>query len=160
MDYAPWGTRVVGYVVDALLIFAVVIPMYFLLGTVLTTVVGGLAGFADQGASSGLGGGICCMFIFMFPVATLLVGLYNSVYLVSKRGFSIGQGVVKVKVVTANGGLLTQGNAFLRLIVRVVFEFVPFLPVLDLLWPLWDPRRQTLHDKAVNSYVINNPSGM
>jgi hypothetical protein len=24
---------------------------------------------------------------------------------------------------------------------------------------LWDERRQTLHDKAVNCYVINNPQG-
>jgi uncharacterized RDD family membrane protein YckC len=26
--------------------------------------------------------------------------------------------------------------------------------LLDLLWPLWDEQRQTLHDKAVGSFVV------
>jgi uncharacterized RDD family membrane protein YckC len=25
----------------------------------------------------------------------------------------------------------------------------------DVLWPLWDERNQTLHDKIVSTYVIN-----
>ena len=95
------------------------------------------------------------MMIVLFPLATFLVGIYNSVYLIAQRGYSIGQGVVKVMVVDAAGNLLTTGAAWIRLLVRVAFGFVPFLPLLDLLWPLWDVRRQTLHDKAVNCYVIN-----
>jgi uncharacterized RDD family membrane protein YckC len=95
------------------------------------------------------------MWIVLFPLATLFVGLYNSVFLIAQRGYSIGQGVVKVMVVDATGNLLTTGSAFVRLLVRVAFGLVPFLPALDLLWPLWDERRQTLHDKAVNCYVIN-----
>jgi uncharacterized RDD family membrane protein YckC len=98
--------------------------------------------------------------ILLFPLGTLVVGLYNNVYLVAQRGFSIGQGIVKIKVVDSTGNLLTQGTALIRLLVRVALSLVPFLPVLDLLWPLWDERRQTLHDKAVNCYVINNPSGV
>ena len=65
------------------------------------------------------------MFFLLFPVATLLVGLYNGVYLIAQRGYSIGQGVVHVKVVDASGNLLTQGTAFLRLVVRVALSFVP-----------------------------------
>jgi uncharacterized RDD family membrane protein YckC len=99
------------------------------------------------------------MFILVFPVATFLVGLYNGVYLIALRGYSIGQGLVHIKVVDVSGNLLTQGAAFLRLVVRVALAFVPFLPMLDLLWPLWDERGQTLHDKVVNCYVVNNPQG-
>jgi RDD family len=62
--------------------------------------------------------------------------------------------------VDGSGNLLSQGAAFMRLLVRVALSFVPFLPMLDMLWPLWDERRQTLHDKAVNCYVINNPAGV
>jgi uncharacterized RDD family membrane protein YckC len=126
--------------------------LYLVLGTMLAAI----AGLGSHGAA----GGMCCLMIILFPVATLLVGLYNRVYLVSQRGFSIGQGVVKVKVVDAYGRLLSQGTALLRLVVQAALGFVPFLPVLDLLWPLWDERRQTLHDKAVNCYVINNPQGV
>lgn len=143
-DYATWSTRAIGYIVDALMVGVVMGAIYLVLGAMLTPLLHGL----------------CCVMILLFPVATLAVGFFNSVYLVAQRGFSIGQGLVKIKVVDANGNLLTQGTAFVRLLVRVALSLVPVLPLLDLLWPLWDPRRQTLHDKAVNCYVINNPSGV
>ncbi|MGA1996661.1 MAG: RDD family protein [Bryobacteraceae bacterium] len=150
--YATWGNRVVGFLIDALLIGAGMAVLYLVLGTVLA----GIAGLGGHGAANGM----CCMLLLLFPVATLLVGFYNSVYLIAQRGFSIGQGVVKVKVVDAYGNLLTQGTAFVRLLARVGLGFVPFGSLLDMLWPLWDDRRQTLHDKAVGCYVVNNPSGV
>jgi uncharacterized RDD family membrane protein YckC len=151
-DYATWATRAIGYIVDALLAGLGMGVLYFVLGAFLAS----MARLGGHDAFSG----VCCLLILLFPLATLIVGIYNSVYLVAQRGFSIGQGIVKVKVVDANGQLLTTGTAFVRLLVRVVLGFVPILPMLDLLWPLWDSRRQTLHDKAVNCYVINNPSGV
>jgi uncharacterized RDD family membrane protein YckC len=133
------------------------------LGAVGFMVFGGLSAIGSgigSNALSNFGGtGFCCM-LGLFPLSTLLVGLYNKVYLVSSRGFSIGQGVMKLKVVDAQGRLLTQGTAFLRLLVQAGMGLIAFLSLIDLLWPLWDERRQTLHDKAVSSYVINNPSGM
>jgi uncharacterized RDD family membrane protein YckC len=150
--YATWANRVIGFLIDGLLIGAGMAILYLVLGSVLT----GIAGLGGHDAASGM----CCMLLLLFPVATLLVGFYNSVYLIAQRGFSIGQGVVKVKVVDAYGNLLSQGNAFVRLLARVALAFVPFGSLLDMLWPLWDDRRQTLHDKAVGCYVVNNPSGM
>ena len=147
-DYATWSTRAIGYIIDSLLVGAAMLVLYFVGAGILTS----MAAMVGRGDAAG---GVCCMMIVLFPLATLVVGLYNTVYLVAQRGYTIGQGVVKIKVVDANGGFLTQGAAFLRLVVRVALSMVPFLPLLDLLWPLWDERRQTLHDKAVNCYVIN-----
>jgi uncharacterized RDD family membrane protein YckC len=147
--YASWGSRALGFIVDSLLVGGVMAALYFLLAGFIVS----LAGFADHNAATGM----CCMFLVLFPLATLLVGLYNGVYLIAQRGYSIGQGLVNLKVVDVNGNLLTQGTAFIRLIVRSAMGFVPFLPAIDLLWPLWDQRGQTLHDKAVNCYVVNNP---
>ena len=142
----------VGFLIDSILVGAGMAILYFVAAAVLASV----AGLAGHGAFRGM----CCMFLLLFPIATLLVGLYNGVYLIALRGYSIGQGVVHVKVVDASGNLLTQGTAFLRLVVRAGMGIVPMLPALDLLWPLWDDRGQTLHDKAVNCYVVNNPQGM
>jgi uncharacterized RDD family membrane protein YckC len=150
-DYATWGTRAIGYIIDSLIVGAVAMVLWFVLGGIFA---GMARGFGESAA-----GGVCCVALLLFPVATIAVGLYNRVYLLAQRGFSIGQGVVKVKTVDANGQLLTQGSALLRLLVQAGLGLVPFLPILDLLWPLWDDRKQTLHDKAVGSYVINNPSG-
>src|SRR5215469_1625476 len=154
-DYATWGTRAIGYIVDALLIGVGMGILYVVVGALFASMFH-LADFASGGANWGMAPrGFCCMWLIMFPLATFFVGIYNSVFLIAQRGYSIGQGVVKVMVVDGNGNLLTTGAAFVRLLVRVAFGFVPFLPALDLLWPLWDVRRQTLHDKAVNCYVIN-----
>src|SRR5262249_10109262 len=99
MDYATWATRVLGYLIGSLLVQAAMAVLYLAAGA-LTAVVG--LGSKD------LAGGMCCIFLGIFPVAALLVGLYNRVYLVSVRGYSVGQGVVKVKVVDANGNLLSR----------------------------------------------------
>jgi len=144
--YAQWADRVVGYLIDMLLVGAG-------MGILYTVLLGVFAAFAGLG--SNLAGGMCCMLILLFPVSTLLVGLFNSVYLVAQRGASIGQGVMNLKVVDINGNLLTTGTAFIRLIARVALGFLPMVgPLLGLLWPLWDDKRQTLHDKAVGSYVL------
>jgi uncharacterized RDD family membrane protein YckC len=150
--YASWGTRALGFVVDSLLVGVAMAILYFVLAGVVTS----MSAVVGHGAA----GGVCCMFIVLFPLATLLVGAYNGVYLIAQRGYSIGQGLVNIKVVDAGGNLLTQGAALIRLLVRAAMGFIPVLPFLDLLWPLWDARGQTLHDKAVNCYVVNSPPGV
>ncbi len=112
--YATWGNRVVGFLIDSLLVGVGMAILYFFAAAMLA----GIAGLAGHGAGSSM----CCMFFLLFPVATLVVGLYNGVYLVAQRGYSIGQGVVHVKVVDASGNLLSQGTAFLRLVVRVALS--------------------------------------
>ncbi len=63
---------------------------------------------------------------------------------------------VRAKAVDAAGGG-PIGHA--RALGRVLFEYLLFVLlfapwVLDMLFPLWDPRRQTLHDKITNTVVI------
>jgi uncharacterized RDD family membrane protein YckC len=62
---------------------------------------------------------------------------------------------MKLKVVDEKGGLLSTGTALIRLLATVALAFIPIVGgLLDLLWPLWDEQRQTLHDKAVGSFVV------
>jgi len=160
MNYALWSDRVLGHLVDLLFVMVGMGALY-LVGIVIFSIFGivggalGSAGAEDAGAVSTLfGGGMCCIVFVLFPLATLLIGAYNKVYLVSKRGASIGQGVMKLKVVNERGELLPIGTALLRLLAQIGLAFVPIGGLLDLLWPLWDEKRQTLHDKAVSSFVI------
>jgi len=145
--YAVWTDRVIGYLIDSILVGVGMAILYGIAGAFLA-MISGLGGHD-------LAGGMCCMLILLFPIASLLVGVFNRVYLVSTRGASIGQGVMRLKVVDANGNLLTMGTAFIRLLAQVGLSFVPIVgPLLDLMWPLWDEKRQTLHDKAVGCYVL------
>jgi uncharacterized RDD family membrane protein YckC len=48
------------------------------------------------------------------------------------------------------------GRALGRRLLGMVLWWLLFLPgLLDVLWPLWDGRRQTWHDKAVHSVVVD-----
>ena len=156
LPYASWGDRALGYIIDSLFVFGVLIILWIVMGSFVL----GLVGFhsvTSFNPSQGMAQGVCCTGLILLPLSSLLVGLYNRMYLVSVRGCSIGQGVMKLKVVDAQGRLLSMGAALGRLLAHVAFGFIPFLSLLDLLWPLWDAYRQTLHDKVVGCYVIYNP---
>ncbi len=154
LPYATWASRVAAYLIDMVIVFGLIA----ILG-----VVAGLLGIsflsldAITHGHGGFGGPACCCLLALFPAAQLIVGIYNRVFLVARRGYSIGQGVMKLKTVDGYGNLLSVGTLVLRLIVQALLSFIPVLGLLDMLWPLWDERRQTLHDKAVGSYVIDNP---
>jgi uncharacterized RDD family membrane protein YckC len=157
MNYAMWGDRVLAALIDGAIIFALIIVLYIVIG-----VVGGVLSGAAGSVSDDLGGLVgstwCCTFILLPALASLGVGIYNKVYLLTKRGSSIGQHFMKLKVVDANGNLLQTGTAVLRLLVQMGLGMIPIvgwlLTIINLLFPLWDPQRQTLHDKAVGSFVI------
>jgi len=163
MPYAPWADRALAAIIDSLIVFGAVIVLYIaimIIGGILGGIgmaIGGAFG-GEEGASSGsvLGSGFCCIAFVLMPLVSLGIGLYNKVHLVSTRGFSIGQGIMKLKVVTAQGALVPVGTLVLRLLVQVGFGFVPFLPLVSILWPLWDPQRQALHDKAVGTFVVKS----
>ncbi len=88
-------------------------------------------------------------------------GAYNG-FLNGSTGQSIGKKVIGLKVVgEQTGQLIGGGQGILRWAVAAVPGVVPCLGALyvivDLLFPLWDAKKQTLHDKVVKSLVIVVP---
>jgi uncharacterized RDD family membrane protein YckC len=76
------------------------------------------------------------------------LGLFGS----SKRGQTIGMMLYGIAVRDdRDGGQVRVGRAALRsLILVALFGFF-----IDSLWPLWDPKRQSLHDKAARTVVVD-----
>lgn len=157
LPLAEWGDRALAALIDGGLVLAGVIILYLVIG-----IIGGVGSAILGSISEDLGGlgmsASCCLFFVLPPLAAFIVGLYNKVYLISKRGFSIGQGVMGLKVVMGDGGPVQMGTAVLRLLVQMGLGIIPFvgffLAIVNLLWPLWDPQKQTLHDKAVSTFVV------
>ena len=72
-----------------------------------------------------------------------------------RTGQTWGRKITGIKVVGLNSlAPIGIGRAIGRYLIQGVFSFVPFLPLLDVLWMLWDDQKQTLHDKVVSSIVI------
>jgi uncharacterized RDD family membrane protein YckC len=152
MRYAEWIDRVLAALIDGALTSALVFILFFVI-------------FALTAAGAGIGGDdnplpavIFCIGMPITFVAAFGLGLFNKVWLVSKRGASIGQGLMKLKVVEAAGNIPSVGTLLLRLLVQVGLGFIPMINIvlvaLDLLWPLWDEQKQTLHDKAAGTFVV------
>lgn len=51
---------------------------------------------------------------------------------------------------------LVQNAATFLIFIPVVGALVGFFPLLDSLWPLWDDKRQALHDKAARTNVARS----
>jgi uncharacterized RDD family membrane protein YckC len=51
-------------------------------------------------------------------------------------------------------GPLSLGTALKRRLVSLAAQIVPLLSLLDGLWPLWDAKRQALHDKVASTQVV------
>ena len=76
-----------------------------------------------------------------------------------ERGQTLGKKVWDVRVRdAATGGPLGPAKAALRYLVPSVIVAIPILGfvlwLIDGFWPLWDRRRQALHDKLAGSVVV------
>lgn len=92
--------------------------------------------------------------------ATLLFLLALTAYFTflngSRAGQTFGKAVLGIAVRDAvGGGQLGAARALVRSVTSGVLWYLAIVPwLLDGLWPLWDPRRQSLHDKTAGSVVV------
>ena len=92
-------------------------------------------------------------------ISAAIAILYGGILCGSARGQTVGMMVMKTRAVTLAGG---APLGFWRATGRAAFEYllailllVPW--IVDMLWPLWDSRNQTLHDKISGTVVIPRP---
>jgi|HubBroStandDraft_1064217.scaffolds.fasta_scaffold29548_3 uncharacterized RDD family membrane protein YckC len=94
------------------------------------------------------------------PVGVLIdaaiVILYGGILCGLPRGQTFGMMATRTRVVSAGTG---DAVGFPRAFARAAFEYLMLvaliLPwVIDMLFPLWDSRKQTLHDKVTDTVVI------
>lgn len=86
-------------------------------------------------------------------VAGLLLGLAYYAYLEgSPSGQTVGKKLMNVRVIDyLNGGPIDPGRALIRYLARIVSS----IPCgLGYFWMLWDPEKQTWHDKLSNTVVV------
>lgn len=135
---AGWPIRVGASLIDSLIQF---IP----------TVTGIIAALVIDGDQEELGAGGGIAMLSGFFVA-FLVWVLNRVVQQGRTGQSFGKKVTGLKVVHAQTGrLIGIGSTFGREFCAVLFNNIC---TLNVLWPLWDEKQQTWHDKVVNDVVI------
>lgn len=156
--YTPWFTRVLAWIIDYIPVILVQgIASAVLLGTRETACVTDVSEF-DIGEYCATGastvGQISALFIG--PVICLIYVIWNLGYRQGTTGSSIGKAMMKFKVVSEKTG---QPLGFGMSVVREIIYFVAsaacgLLWLIAVLFPLWDPKRQSLADKIVSSICL------
>ena len=88
----------------------------------------------------------------LYLIGFLGVIAYWVVLIGNERGQTVGMMALNIRVVDTNtGGPIGYGRAFLRLLMM----WIGSIPIyLGWLWMLWDPQKQTWHDKVANTFVV------
>jgi uncharacterized RDD family membrane protein YckC len=89
-------------------------------------------------------------------LSPLIVIAYGTLMCGSSRAQTLGMMVTRTKAVKVSSGApigypAALGRALFEWLLAVIF-FLPW--VLDMLFPLWDSQKQTLHDKVSGTIVI------
>jgi uncharacterized RDD family membrane protein YckC len=152
--YASWGARVGAYLLDGLFGFLVVLPFAIAGGIVL-----GITGESttDVYGNSTITGEspVGWVLIVLAYVLAFAFSLWNYVFRQGKTGQTLGKKIVGISVVRESTGQATgAGLALGRVVLISVLSVVTCY--LNLLWPLWDDKKQALHDKVASTVVIRS----
>lgn len=87
------------------------------------------------------------------PLQFIIAGAYFTYLHATPAGQTVGNRVVGVRIVDADGG---GPLPYSRTLIRYLMSIVSGIPVaLGYLWMLWDqPLRQTWHDKVASTTVV------
>lgn len=160
---ATWLQRLIAHVIDRVIVGAILLVSLFGMA------VGLASGAMQDGAADrdrlplierpfagdwGWGLVAAAAFAFLVYAMWFLVAL--------GRGQTPGKQIVGVRVIRANGEPSDWGRTFLR---EVVIEWIVvsalsamtggIFYVVNYVWPLWDKDRQALHDKMVETLVVD-----
>jgi len=150
--YAEWWQRAVAFIIDSVLI---AIPAGIVITLAGLSTIGKLTTNDEFGnpmlnaaAVRHLALGALIAFGIGIVYRTLLEG--------SARGQTFGKMAMGIAVKDLDdGGSIGYARAFGRWLVGSLLWVVTSIPgIIDLLFPLWDQKKQTLHDKAVRSVVV------
>ena len=159
---ATWLQRLIAHVIDRIIVLTVVLVALFGLA------VGAAGGAAQDGTVAadriplidrpfvgdwGWGLAAAAAFAFLVYAMWFLAAL--------GRGQTPGKQIVGVRVIRANGEPSNWGHTFLR---EFVVEWIVvgalsamtggIFYAVNYVWPLWDKDRQALHDKMVETLVV------
>ncbi|MEJ7832957.1 MAG: RDD family protein [Nocardioides sp.] len=153
-NYAHWGKRVGSYLIDGLLTSLAAIPLLIGYGII-------IAGFSTTTGPDGVTtlenndiNPLGIILVLVGILTSLGFSIWNTCLKQGKTGYSIGKGVMGIKLIgESTGQPVGAGMAFVRQLAHILDGFC----FIGYLWPLWDAKRQTFADKVMSTVVIEQP---
>lgn len=121
-------------------------------GIIVGIPVGVIAGALGLGATTATDGSVNTALNGGGQLFSQIVGvLYAALFIAYWNGQTPGKKICGLRVIKENGGRVEIGPAFVRALVAIISGIVL---LLGYLWMLWDPKKQTWHDKAAGTIVV------
>jgi uncharacterized RDD family membrane protein YckC len=142
--YAAWWRRVVAILIDGLIVS---IPMSILVFGVL-----GFEFFADRGQGLMLTPAVRPGGLIIQAAQVAYYTFLNG----GERGQTLGKQVLGIRVRDVDADApIGYGRALLRhTVIPILGLLCGLITLVDGLWPLWDDKKQALHDKLARSIVV------
>ncbi|UUZ61241.1 RDD family protein [Nocardioides sp. B-3] len=156
VTFAHWGKRVGASLIDGLL--GTVAQFPYFIGSAMAAGSATITTDPVTGEITSTGGGVSG-FAMLLMALGIVMGpaffVWNTCFKQGRTGYSIGKGVMGIKLVKAESGQpIGAGMSFVRYLAHIL-DTIPCL--IGYLWPLWDAKRQTFADKIIGTYVIDQP---
>lgn len=136
VKYASFGARFLAALIDGILI------------SVVASVLGSIFGVTNY-SSTTTDGSVS----FNYSNPFTLLGYVYSVFMIYKYGATVGKMALGLKVQNEETGQnLTIVQAIIRETVGKILSTLVLL--IGYFWMLWDPKKQTWHDKLAKSIVV------
>jgi uncharacterized RDD family membrane protein YckC len=155
VPYASWGARLGGYLIDLVIFIPLIVVLYVIFRHTHTLEVH----LMTRRGTNQTQRNVSLLPLFLSGIAYIV---YVTIMCGGRRGQTVGMMAIGARLVRAGThDTVGYGRAFGRALVEQIFRILGSATVvlgivwlLDMLFPLWDKRKQTLHDKIANTVVI------
>jgi len=159
-----WWLRVAARVLDQIITFVIALPFT---GWFFYRYFSGVVDWSKElAADSASGSAPVVAFppweVLQYAVAASIIGLLISgvyeVFFLSRSGATPGKKIVGISVrLRDQAGPPPMKTVLIRVAAFFGMQLVNIVYLLDVLWPLWDDKRQAIHDKAAATNVVVGP---
>jgi uncharacterized RDD family membrane protein YckC len=146
MEYAGFWRRFVAYLIDFIILAIVQGPLGAFSG-VLGALTGGFTEDTESAGAVMAVAGLQCL----VSLVSLAISLAYYIGFWAWRGQTPGKMAMGVKIVRTDGSPITVGTALLRYMGYIVSTLILFIGFIMI---AFDSRKQGLHDKIANTYVV------
>jgi len=148
---AEWWQRAVALIIDWAIFWIPGWILGFALGAATSTT------HVDFATGTTVRSANAAVIIALYLVVVVAQFAYYVILNGGEKGQTLGKMALGIATRDESGhGPIGYGRAAGRFGIILLLSIPCLLGlILDYLWPLWDPRRQALHDKAVRSLVVS-----
>lgn len=144
-DFAGVGSRVVGAIIDIIILAVIIAIIAVPLGLLAYT---NIQAFSDPMAIAGMAGSMA-----IYYVLSLLIMLGYFTYFEGTSGQTLGKKLIGIKVVKEDGKAANMTDAFLRTLLRLI-DALPFLYLIGFILILATEKKQRIGDMVAKTIVV------